>query len=75
MTHTLIWLFHSTLAIAENVEDPHIWLEGVEDEKALDWVKQRNLKTVEQLTDDEGFNALQQQLQSIYDSKIKSIRR
>ena len=69
MTLTLLWLLNSTLANAENLEDPHLWLEEVEDETALKWVRNRNGNTVDQLTKDIDFITLQEQLKTIYDSK------
>ncbi len=35
------------LAFAEN--DPYLWLEGVDDEKALDWVRAENASSAERL--------------------------
>ncbi len=32
------------LAAAEEPEDPYLWLEEVEGEKALEWVKERSAK-------------------------------
>ena len=36
-------------------EDPHIWLEGIEDEKALSWVKKQNKRTLEKLQSDPRY--------------------
>ena len=67
-THSVMAV-NSTLANAENLEDPHLWLEEVEDETALKWVQQRNDNTVDQLTKDIDFITLQEKLKTIYDSK------
>ena len=69
MTLILSWLLKSPLAYAENNDDPYLWLEGVEDEKALEWVKERNAKTVEDVAQNDDFKSLQSDLKAIYDSK------
>ena len=69
MTLILSWLFHSPLAHGDNVDDPHLWLEGIEDDAAMDWVKERNAKTVDSVAQDAEFQSLQHQLKTIYDSK------
>jgi prolyl oligopeptidase len=43
-------------AWAEN--DPYLWLEGVDDEKALDWVRAENAFTAERLTSNPLFDEL-----------------
>ncbi len=54
---------------AETVsDDPHLWLEDVEGEKALDWVRQRNAKTQTTLEAEPGFEALRTDLLKILDS-------
>lgn len=37
------------------VEDPFLWLEEVEGEKALEWVKEHDARTMEELAGDPGF--------------------
>ena len=69
MTLILSWLLHNPLAHAENNDDPHLWLEGVEDKEALEWVKERNAKTVEDVAQNDDFASLQSDLKAIYDSK------
>ncbi len=39
----------------ESAEDPHLWLEEVEDEKALAWVREQNLRTLGELEADAEF--------------------
>src|SRR5690606_25414616 len=41
------------------VTDPYLWLEDVEGEKALDWVKARNAVTEAELTASPGFKQLE----------------
>jgi prolyl oligopeptidase len=39
-------------------EDPYLWLEGVDDEKALDWVRAENASSAERLKSNPLFNEL-----------------
>ncbi len=52
-------------------EDPYLWLEAVEDSKALDWVRAENAKTQKELTETPAFNALRDDLRSILDSNAR----
>ena len=52
-------------------EDPYVWLEEVEGDKALDWVKQRNAESAKQLEGDLAFRALRDDLLAILDSDDK----
>ena len=52
-------------------EDPYLWLEGVEDAKALDWVRARNAVSEKQLAGDPGFEALRGSLLEILDSNAR----
>jgi prolyl oligopeptidase len=57
---------------AQNMsEDPYLWLEGVEDAKALDWVRARNAVSEKQLAGDPGFEALRGSLLEILDSNAR----
>lgn len=49
-------------------DDPYIWLEEVEAEKALDWVRERNEKTQSKFEADESFTQLRDDLLVILDS-------
>ena len=49
--------------------DPYLWLENVDDDKALEWVRERNQKTISTITQGDEFTALQDRLQAIFDSK------
>ena len=51
--------------------DPYQWLEQVTDEKALDWVKQRNAITRAELEQQPDFFTLRTKLQAALDSKDK----
>jgi len=39
-------------------DDPFLWLEEIQDEKALDWVRGQNAKTFEELRDDDLYKSL-----------------
>ena len=51
--------------------DPNQWLEGVEDAKALDWVKQQNADSVGELTRSGDFKRIQKRTLEILDSEEK----
>jgi len=51
--------------------DPNQWLEGVEDAKALDWVKQQNADSVSELTRSGDFKRIQKRTLEILDSEEK----
>jgi prolyl oligopeptidase len=52
-------------------EDPHVWLEAVEDSKALDWVRAENAKTQSALTETPAFKTLRDDLRGILDSNAR----
>ena len=47
-------------------EDPFIWLEEVEGERALGWVKQQNARSLEILEGDPRFEAIRSEAEDIY---------
>ena len=53
---------------AETGDDPNLWLEGVTDEKALAWVRDRNAVSVAELASTPGFKALEGEILAILDS-------
>ena len=53
------------------VSDPYQWLEGVEDPKALEWVKAQNAKAEAELAATPEFSELEAELLAIYDSDDK----
>jgi len=68
---TFLFVF-GTISQAEpenSSEDPHQWLETIDEKKVLDWVRERNQRSVADITKEEGFTDLQDRLQSIFDSK------
>jgi len=48
--------------------DPYLWLENVDSDKALSWVRKRNAKSVKELAQSKSFKKLDQQLLAILDS-------
>lgn len=49
-------------------EDPYLWLEEVEGERALAWVEEQNAKTLPQFEDDPRFEDLRQEALEVYTS-------
>lgn len=51
--------------------DPRLWLEDVDGERALDWVRAGNAEAEDRIGADPGFAALQQRLLAIFDAEDK----
>jgi len=51
-----------------SAQDPFEWLEDVTGDKAIDWVKARNAKTLARYTDSDEFKSLESDLLAILDS-------
>jgi prolyl oligopeptidase len=66
-------LLASPATVAEETvqDDPHIWLEDVGGERALDWVRARNAESEKLLKDDVAFASLEADLKAILDSDAK----
>ena len=56
---------------ANDMADPHAWLEEVEGAKALDWVKARNAATKAELTVAPAFAELEARILAVLDSDVK----
>ncbi|NIM63021.1 MAG: S9 family peptidase, partial [Acidobacteria bacterium] len=65
---TLIVLFAGTISAAKD-EDPYLWLEEIEGEKALAWAKERSDATVAEFEAVPRFAELHEQLLKIYTSR------
>jgi prolyl oligopeptidase len=52
-------------------DDPYLWLEDVEGERALAWVRERNAETKAALEAQPGFAALRDDLRAILDSDAR----
>ena len=50
-------------------QDPYIWLEDAYDEKALEWVKAENNRTMAHMAADPRFDELKEEALAIYDSE------
>ncbi|GAA3507229.1 prolyl oligopeptidase family serine peptidase [Streptomyces showdoensis] len=48
--------------------DPYLWLEEVDGERALDWVRERNAETRAELAGGDGFDALVAELREVLDA-------
>ncbi|MBI5716594.1 MAG: S9 family peptidase [Burkholderiales bacterium] len=53
---------------AATTEDPYLWLEEVQGERALAWVRERNAESEARLRADPGFDALRTRLREVLDS-------
>ncbi len=51
--------------------DPHLWLENVEGEKALSWVKKQNEKTLQEITASDRYKSLEKNALEILQAKDK----
>ena len=54
--------------IEANQDDPYIWLEDIDGDRAMSWVKARNRDTRATLAKDASFDASERRLRSILDS-------
>ena len=54
--------------IEANQDDPHVWLENIDSDRAMEWVKARNRDTRETLAQGASFEASERRLRSILDS-------
>ena len=50
-------------------EDPYLWLEDVQGERALAWVRARNAESEARLRADPGFDTLRAALREVLDSR------
>jgi len=56
---------------AVSSQDPFVWLEDVTGDKAIDWVKQRNERSLNKLTKSPEFQKLESDLLEILDSNAR----
>ncbi len=59
----------TTAAAAPDAEDPYAWLEEVQGERALAWVRERNALTQKQLQQQPEFGALRKELLDVLNSR------
>ena len=69
LTLMLILLVALPLAASAKDEDPYLWLEEVEGEKALEWVKERSAKDTAELEAVPEFAPIHARLLEIYNSR------
>ena len=58
-----------TVSAGAQEADPFLWLEGVEDERALDWVRSQNARSLKELEGDSRFDAFHEASLNIYNSE------
>jgi prolyl oligopeptidase len=59
------------IALAQQIDDPFLWLEDVTGERPLDWAKEQNAESTGELAGADEFKALEMRLLSILDSDEK----
>lgn len=65
------WAVSQDASTTSTSDDPHVWLEDVSGEKALDWVKARNEKAKQRIESDPSFEKLRNDLLEILDSNAR----
>ena len=65
-----ILLLWSNYALAQEVDDPYLWLEEVKGEAALAWVAEQNKKTFTNLNQYSAFDNIYQKNLEIYNSEL-----
>ncbi len=61
----------AAMGMARAEEDPHLWLEDIESETALDWVRSQNERSLALLEGDERFDGLYRDALSILNSDAR----
>ncbi len=54
-----------------DTDDPYAWLQGIEDPKALDWVRARNAEVDRELVKRPGFDEMRKQILEVLDSEAR----
>lgn len=67
----ILLLSFPLLLSAEDADDPYLWLEDVEGERALDWVREQNASTFEELTEHSLYEALYDEAYAILTSDTR----
>lgn len=67
----LLLLLAMNLTETLSSEDPYLWLEEVEGERALEWAKARSAETMAQFEREEAFRTLRDQLLAILDTEAR----
>jgi prolyl oligopeptidase len=64
----MLAVFGGGFATADDLEDPYLWLEEIEGEKALSWVKERSAKDTATLEAVPVYSEIHEKLLEIYNS-------
>ena len=64
-------MFAFPLAAQQPTGDPHLWLEGVEDPKALEWVERRNRLTLGELERHPAFDSLYRKIHGVITTRAR----
>ncbi|MCP4220688.1 MAG: S9 family peptidase, partial [bacterium] len=67
---TCFMLVFGTIAMNAQ-EDPYLWLEDVQGQKSLDWVKKHNKKSTDILEKIPGFEEMRKKILSIYNADTR----
>ena len=66
--------FNANVSFAqEEVDDPYMWLEEIDSEKALDWVRAKNDATLKVLKEHPEFQGIYEKNLEIYNSKDRIV--
>lgn len=71
MRYSITFLSLMLAAVAAAEEDPYLWLEEVQDETALEWVRGQNASTFEELRDNEVYRQLYDEAYAILTSDAR----
>ena len=66
-----VWAFIVLPKFVVAQEDPYLWLEGIEDEKAMEWVEEQNKRSLSLLTGDPRFETLEKEALEILTSDAR----
>jgi prolyl oligopeptidase len=67
----LVFVFTPAMSQTQNAPDPYLWLEEVQGERALAWVRERNGESEAALQAGAGFSALRTSLREVLNSQAQ----
>ena len=62
---------HTAAPAPAGADDPYLWLEEVQSERALAWVRQRNAESEQVLQSEPGYENSRRQIREVLDSKAQ----
>ena len=68
LTLTYLFLF-MTIPVLSDIQDPYLWLEDIQSEASLEWVKEMNAQAEKQLTFAPDFDGLRARINTILDAQ------